>query len=78
MSVKELLMAIEGPSTYTIKAKDGTILEDEVGPKEIIKYLDDEVSSFKVWVYDEHKKLPDGSPYTANLICCTISLGSRE
>ena len=72
MKVKELLEAISGVDSYSIKDNNGIVLDDDVDAKGIIKFLGHGVKGFKVWVYDE--AVPGCGGAMAHKICCTISL----
>ena len=78
MKVRELMAAINGASSFSINANDGAILESELGPKEVIGYLDANVDSFRTWVYASPRKNADGSDYVAHLIHCTITLEAPD
>lgn len=74
MKVRELLMKMEGVCSYGFYTRSGNTLNAHPDVHEIMEYLDEDISRFTVWIYDDKDTDIYGKEFDIKRIRCCIYL----
>ena len=72
MKVRELVDKMHGIHSYGIYGRDECVAESHVNMQQMMKYLDEEVFYFNVWIYDDKDYDIEGHQIDVKRIRCCI------